>query len=85
MPTDHLCLDFSGIPGQHLLLMIMDKQSDESVTSILSLEEFPHVCVSVCVGVGGRGTAGENCHIQNHCLKLLELTQTHVHRVGDAI
>lgn len=33
-----------------------------------------HVYVSMCVGVGGRRNAGENCHIQNHCLKLLKPT-----------
>ena len=32
------------------------------------------VYVSMCVGVGGRGNAGDNCHIQNHCLKLLKPT-----------
>lgn len=49
LPTDNLCFDLSVFPGQHLLLMILGKQSDGSMISILFFEEFPHGCVCACV------------------------------------
>lgn len=56
--------DFSGIIGQYILLMILDKQSDRFVVSILFFEEFFYGSVCMCrLGVGDRKNVGENCYI----------------------